>query len=667
MKELVFDPLTSADWTLSTSNELGRMAQGVGRNTDGTQRTKGTDTIFFIPYSDVPKGRKVTYIRKVCTYRPDKSEPNRTRFTAMGNLITDYTGKISTETAGLELIKMHWNSVLSTNKAKYMTMDISNMYLNTPLDRFEYMRMPLTDIPQEIIDEYNLSDLVTPHGWIYMEIRKALYGLSQSGALAAKKLAADLKPFGYYKCPTTAGLWKHESRPITFTLVVNDFGVKYVDKADAEHLENALKANYPMTTDWTGNKYIGITLDWNYSKREMRSSMPGYVQKALKQFNYVKSSNSRQNSPSPYVAPKFGSRQPQMTNIDTSAPMTPKQKFHLQRIVGKFLYYARATDETMGHGLNDLSTKSEGTAKTLTAQQHFLDYCHCNPNAVKLYKASDMILFVDSDASYLTCPGSKSRAGGFFYLGNKDESIINGSILYLTTIIKNVMASAAESEIAALFLNARLAIPLRNALREMGHPQPPTRMKTDNNTASGFANNTIKQNKTKAIEMRFDWLKCRSAQLQFDIYWAPGQENLADYFTKHHSAAHHIALRAIYLAPEAAAKQLSMQGCIKVLQSRLAKKIPVTTIQSHIPSQQSQRSPLAQIQPVSTQTHKQRIQTAKQHKPARFQIPLYKPVSNQIPNTVVQAPAPLIPLQDHHIKWIQAPVCRYNKQLQTVI
>ena len=116
----------------------------------------------------------------------------------MGNLITDYTGKISTEIAGLELIKMYWNSVLSTTKAKYTTMDISNMYLNTPLDCLKYMRMPLTDIPQEIIDEYNLSDLVTPHGWIYMEIRKALYGLSQSGALAAKKLAADLKPFGYY-------------------------------------------------------------------------------------------------------------------------------------------------------------------------------------------------------------------------------------------------------------------------------------------------------------------------------------------------------------------------------------------------------------------------------------------------------------------------------------
>ena len=83
----------------------------------------------------------------------------------------------------------------------------------------------------------------------------------------------------------------------------------------------------------------------------------------------------------------------------------------------------------MRQGLNQLSTKSEGSEKTLIAQQHFLDYCYWNPDAIKLYKASDMILFVDSDALYLTASGSKSRAGGFFYLGNKDESIINGSIL----------------------------------------------------------------------------------------------------------------------------------------------------------------------------------------------------------------------------------------------
>lgn len=124
----------------------------------------------------------------------------------MGNFITDYKDKISTETAVLELIKMHWNSVLSIRKAKYMTMDISNMYLNTPLDRFEYMCMKLTEFPQEIIDEYKLNDLVNSHRWIYMEIRKALPDLCLSGVLAAKKLAANLKPFGYYKVPKTNGL-----------------------------------------------------------------------------------------------------------------------------------------------------------------------------------------------------------------------------------------------------------------------------------------------------------------------------------------------------------------------------------------------------------------------------------------------------------------------------
>ena len=172
--------------------------------------------------------------------------------------------------------------------------------------------MKVTNFPQEIIDKYKLNDIVNDNGWVYMEIRKTLYGLCQSSALAAKKLAADLKSYCYYKVPKTNGLWKHESCPISFTLVVDDFGVSYIDRADTEYLEAALKAHYPMTIDWSGDKYIGITLDWNYKKREMRLSMPGYVKKALKQFNYILSSNKQQDSPSPFVQPKFGS--PKATN-----------------------------------------------------------------------------------------------------------------------------------------------------------------------------------------------------------------------------------------------------------------------------------------------------------------------------------------------------------------
>ena len=103
-----------------------------------------------------------------------------------------------------------------------------------------------------------------------------------------------------------------------------------------------------------------------------------------------------------------------------------------------------------------------------------------------------MILFVDSNTSYLTAPGSKNLSCGFFYLGNNDKGIINSYILNLFTIIKNVMASTAKIEVAALFLNACLTIPLHIALIKLGHPQLPIKMKTDDNTASGFVNNTIK-------------------------------------------------------------------------------------------------------------------------------------------------------------------------------
>ena len=93
--------------------------------------------------------------------------------------------------------------------------------------------------------------------------------------------------------------------------------------------------------------------------------------------------------------------------------------------------------------------------RTKAALKYFLDYCNDNPDAVKLYVASDMILFVDSDAAYLVESEAKSRAGGFFYLGNKDGKLINGSILILAKIIKFVMASTAEAEIVAFIYECK--------------------------------------------------------------------------------------------------------------------------------------------------------------------------------------------------------------------
>jgi hypothetical protein len=99
-----------------------------------------------------------------------------------------------------------------------MMKDIKNYYLGTPLPRFEYMKMLLSRFPEEIVQKYNLNALAVD-GWVYIEIRKGVYGLKQAGLLANQLLQTRLAPFGYYPAWHTRGLWLHKTRPISFTLV----------------------------------------------------------------------------------------------------------------------------------------------------------------------------------------------------------------------------------------------------------------------------------------------------------------------------------------------------------------------------------------------------------------------------------------------------------------
>ena len=162
---------------------------------------------------------------------------------------------------------------------------------------------------------------------------------------------------------------------------------------------------------------------------------------------------------------------------------------------------------------------------------YLLNYAHTHPDAKVIYRASDMILTVDSDAAYLVAPEARSRAAGYQYLTNKKGTLFNGPVLVIAKVIKNVMASAAEAELAALFMNGQEAVALRNCLEAMGYPQPPTPMKTDNITANGIINNTMKQKRSKAIDVRFYWLRDRVKQGQFYVYWESGKTNHGDYFS----------------------------------------------------------------------------------------------------------------------------------------
>jgi hypothetical protein len=109
---------------------------------------------------------------------------------------------------------------------------------------------------------------------------------------------------------------------------------------------------------------------------------------------------------------------------------------------------------------------------------------------------------------------------------------------------------------------------LRITLEELGHPQLPTPMETDNTTTTGYSNGTIKQKRTKAMDMRFYWIKDRVKQGQFDVYWGSGYQNLADYFTKHHSLAHHKRMREIYIHADEqpinrkGIRDYSLRGCV---------------------------------------------------------------------------------------------------------
>jgi hypothetical protein len=140
----------------------------------------------------------------------------------------------------------------------------------------------------------------------------------------------------------------------------------------------------------------------------------------------------------------------------------------------------------------------------------FLYYMWTHPNAINWFCASDMIPNVHSDTSYLSAPKARSRAGDYFFLGSipqdRDPIKLNGAIHITCTIPKLVAASAVEVELGALFLNTQEAKVLRLILTELGHPQPPTPIHIYITTTVGIFNNTIKQQRSQAMEMRYFWL-----------------------------------------------------------------------------------------------------------------------------------------------------------------
>jgi hypothetical protein len=322
-------------WQASNADEIGRMFQGLGAD---SYMPTGTNTLFFIHKKDIPRNKKPTYVRVVCADRPEKTNPKRVRWTAGGDRI-EYTGNVTTQTADIQTAKCLFNSVVSTPDGRFMTLDLKDFYLYSDLPEYEYVRIPVHLLPPAIIELYQLESKIS-NGFVYAEVRKGMYGLPQAGKLANDRLRKFLEPFGYVPCPVTPGLWRHLHSDLMFTLVVDDFGIRYTNKKDVDDLIAVINQEYKCSQDWSGTRYIGLTLKWDYTKRFVDVSMPGYIERALQRFVHPPPSKP-EHAPHDWTAPSYGSRQ-QFATIDASPQVDAKDTKRIQEVLGTLLYYARA-------------------------------------------------------------------------------------------------------------------------------------------------------------------------------------------------------------------------------------------------------------------------------------------------------------------------------------
>ena len=218
---------------------------------------------------------------------------------------------------------------------------------------------------------------------------------------------------------------------------------------------------------------------------------------------------------------------------------------HIHSIVGTLLYYGRTVYNKLLVGLIYLSIqKSTATKLTDAAANQLLDYVTTYPSDGTTYRASGMILAAHSDDGFNNKSKARSQSGAHIFLSKNDPlPRFNSPVLTVAQIINFVMYSEADTEIGGLSITVKEMVPLHQKFIEMGWPQPPYPIKTDNTTATVVVNNTIFQKKMKMMNTCFYWLCCQKRQYQFSFYWDAGSKKWDNYRTNNHYLEYHEAHR----------------------------------------------------------------------------------------------------------------------------
>ncbi len=191
---------------------------------------------------------------------------------------------------------------------------------------------------------------------MYTEIIKGMYGLPQAGIIAQKLLEECLSKHGYSQSQIIPGLWTHPTRPIFFSLVVENFAVKYTRKEDAEHLLKVRKIHYRTTEDWTGTKYMGLTIEWDYKNGQVHIWMPGDIKMTLVRFNH-ETPKKVQNSLHPHTILTYGTKIQYADQPDNSPKLNKEDTKYIQQVAGTLLNYGHAVDSTTLPALSSIATQ----------------------------------------------------------------------------------------------------------------------------------------------------------------------------------------------------------------------------------------------------------------------------------------------------------------------
>jgi hypothetical protein len=226
-----------------------------------------------------------------------------------------------------------------------------------------------------------------------------MYGLPQAGIIAQELLVRRLKEHGYSQSKTTPGLWKHEWQPIIFSLIVNNFGVKYVGKEHAQHLLQMVQKYCKCLLEEEGERYCGLTIKWDYLGKKVHLSMPLYAKNGLKQFQHPPPIVP-QDQPHPHVYKTYGAKVQHAKANDNSPRSIRRGEKIIQEVTGVFLFLAQAVDSTMLTPLSAIVSKQAApTENTMQTCLQFLDYTALQEDAIVTYRANDMKLAIHSNAS----------------------------------------------------------------------------------------------------------------------------------------------------------------------------------------------------------------------------------------------------------------------------